>query len=225
MVSWLNCISWHLAERRTCPLMLGINGTHSLPLHLCMPFLGYLKVEMLGSSSQHLKIQSPSSTTVSYTVSNALPQSTRSSKFLFVLGIIFRILLCIFVLAVDVAKLQPIPYFQHLLLGPFNLQDVPTGLWASNVAALVDWRLIATGSVSILYFCSRKGYTGVNANLQPSPQPEVNSSQWRRYWSFKVLEFKHLPLLQHTYLPQPRGLSLQVRFRTLSFMKLSRDLR
>lgn len=130
---------------------------------------------MLRSSSQHLITQSPSSTAISYTVSNALPQSTRSAQILFVLGSILRVLLFVFVLAVDVAKLQSIPYFQNLLLGPFKLQNFHTGLWASNVAALVDWRLMATGSVFVLYFCLRKGYTGANANPQTDPACKIDS--------------------------------------------------
>jgi phosphatidylinositol N-acetylglucosaminyltransferase subunit H len=119
-------------------------------------------VEMLGSASQHLTKQSPSSTTISYTVSNALPQSTRPSKILFIFGIVFRVLLCFFVLAVDISKLQSVPHFQYLFSGVVDLQNVHTGRLALTISNCLDWRLVAASSFLIIYFCLRKGYTGVN---------------------------------------------------------------
>ncbi len=121
-------------------------------------------VEMLGSGSQHLFIRSPSSTTISYTVSNALPHSTRSSKLLFAVGNLFRVLLCLFVLAVDVAKLQSSSHLPQSFAGGINLQHVYTGSLAWSIATSVDWRVVAVGSLLVIYFCLRKGYTGASSN-------------------------------------------------------------
>jgi phosphatidylinositol N-acetylglucosaminyltransferase subunit H len=119
---------------------------------------------MFGSTSQNLTIYSPSSTTISYTVSNALPRSTRPSQILFVIGNVFRLLLCLFVLAVDVAKLQSIFLSEYLPIDTITLAKTMGGRLALNIANAVDWRLIAAGSSLVVYFCLRKGYTSESAS-------------------------------------------------------------
>jgi hypothetical protein len=123
---------------------------------------------MLRSASQHLTVHSPSSATISYTVSNALPRSTRASQILFALGNLLRTFLCIAVLAVDAAKLQLIPHPDH---GPIDLplfggQKTGPGALAWTIANAVDWRLLVAGSVLVIYFCLRKGYTGGSCELE-----------------------------------------------------------
>ncbi len=113
---------------------------------------------MFGPASQHLTIYSPSSTTISYTVSTALPRSTRPSKILFVLGNIFRIILCFLVLSIDIVKLQSLVKRWPITL--INLYDVAAGPMAMEIVISMDWRFLAVGSFLILYFCLRKGYTG-----------------------------------------------------------------
>jgi phosphatidylinositol N-acetylglucosaminyltransferase subunit H len=121
---------------------------------------------MLRSASQHLTVHSPSSTTISYTVSNALPRSTTSSQILFALGNLLRTFLCISVLAIDAAKLQSILYLAH---GPIDLplagRKTGPGALAWTVANAVDWRLLVAGSFLVIYFCLRKGYTGASLSL------------------------------------------------------------
>lgn len=115
---------------------------------------------MLRSASQHLTIGSPSSTTISYTVSNAFPRSTRSSQVLFVFGNVIRLLLCLFVLAIDIAKLQSPSYFQGSSIDIIDLESMAIGRLALSIAKSVDWRLVAVGSFLVLYFSLQKGYTG-----------------------------------------------------------------
>lgn len=115
---------------------------------------------MFRSGSQHLSVYSPSSTTVSYSVSNALPYSTRSSKLLFKVGIILRLLLCLFVFAVDFVKMQYLFHLDRWITGSGLVQNTGTGRLAAGLAKAVDWRILAAGSFLVVYFCLRKGYTG-----------------------------------------------------------------
>lgn len=136
---------------------------------------------MFGSASQHLVTYSPSSTTISYTVSNALPGSTRTSRIVFVLSNVFRMLLCLFVLAVDITKLHFIFHFEHLLANITELQDTVTGQLALNIARAADWRFVAAGSFLVFYFCLRKGYTGGNMSLDPNSKLCAEPTQRRLF--------------------------------------------
>ena len=118
---------------------------------------------MLRSASQHLTKYSPTSTTILYTVSHPPPRSSRSSKALFVLGNVCRVLLCLFVLAVDVAKLHSIFELQRWRSRMTSVQGSVIGRLASSIAKALDWRLVAAGSFLIIYLCLRKGYTGKSA--------------------------------------------------------------
>ena len=113
---------------------------------------------MFRSALQHLTIYSPSSTTVSYAVSNALPRSTRPSKILFALGNISRIILCLLVVTIDIVKLQS--FAKRWPIGFINFYEFAAGRLTMEIVKPVDWRLVATGSFLVLYFCLRKGYTG-----------------------------------------------------------------
>lgn len=119
------------------------------------------------STSQHLTVYSPSSTTISYTVSNALPRSTRPSKILFALGNISRIILCLLVLTIDIVKLQS--FVNKWPIGFINFYDFAAGRLTIEAVKPVDWRLVATGSFVVLYFCLRKGYTGEVAGSASHP--------------------------------------------------------
>jgi hypothetical protein len=129
--------------------------------------------DMFNSASQHLTVYSPSTTTISYTVSNALPRSTRSSKLLFVLGNVCRMILCLFVLVIDVAKLQSIFHFQHLPTGTASLQSTTAGRVALDIAKAADWRIVTAGSLFVIFFCLRKGYTGQNTVNQYNKSIEL----------------------------------------------------
>ncbi|KAF7505924.1 hypothetical protein GJ744_012459 [Endocarpon pusillum] len=112
---------------------------------------------MFRSASQHLAIYSPSNTTISYTVSNALHRSTRTSKILFALGNVSRIILCLLVLTIDIVKLQS--FVERWPIGFINFYDSAAGRLTIEIIKPLDWRLVATGSFLVLYFCLRKGYT------------------------------------------------------------------
>lgn len=151
-------------------LFFNLNDLLSANLQSYISLLRASPVEMLGSAPQHLAIYSPSSTTISYTVSNASSRSTRSSKIFFVLGNVLRTFLCLSVLAIDVAKLQSIPHLEHLPIGFDGLQQNFPGGVAWNFVRAVDWRLTAAGSFLVIYICLRKGYTGESTNNHHRPE-------------------------------------------------------
>lgn len=124
---------------------------------------------MFRSGSQHLSVYSPSSTTISYSVSNALPHSTRSSKLLFIAGMVLRLLSCLLVLAVDFAKMQSVFNPDRWAVGCHLLQNTGTGRLAASLAKAADWKILAAGSFLVVYFCLRKGYTGDNDSTTISP--------------------------------------------------------
>jgi hypothetical protein len=112
---------------------------------------------MFARPAQHLTIQSPSSTTISYTVSNASSNVTTSSKALSYLQGTLRICVCIYVLLVNVATTEVIfaPRALSTLLRLGLIEDA-----ARSIAKVLDWRITAVLSLVILYFCMRRGYTG-----------------------------------------------------------------
>jgi hypothetical protein len=117
---------------------------------------------MFARPAQHLTIQSPSSTTVSYMVSNASSSVTTSSKALSYLQGTLRICVCICVLLVDVATTEVIfaPRALSALLRLSLIEDA-----ARSIAKVFDWRVTAVLSLVILYLCMRRGYTGVALRL------------------------------------------------------------
>ena len=114
---------------------------------------------MFTRPAQHLTIQSPSSTTVSYTVSTASPETTPSSRLFWYLRIAVRVFLCVCVLLIDLATLENVlpRKYQIWQLGALRLH-FHEGL-AEHVANGLDWRLIALLSLFILYVSVRRRHT------------------------------------------------------------------
>jgi hypothetical protein len=117
---------------------------------------------MFARPAEHLTIQSPSSTTVSYTVSNASSSVTTSSKALSYLQGTLRICVCVYVLLVDVATVD-------VTFGPRALSALLRLSWvedpARSIAKVLDWRVTAVLSLVILYLCMRRRYTGATLRL------------------------------------------------------------
>jgi hypothetical protein len=117
---------------------------------------------MFTRPAQHLTIQSPSSTTISYTVSNASSNVARSSRILSYLQGTLRVLICIFVLLVDVAtaeiKFAPRPWDTFVTFG--FIENA-----ARTIPRVLDWRVITVLSFAILYLCIRRSYTGATHGL------------------------------------------------------------
>jgi hypothetical protein len=145
------------------------------------PSKQYMPSRMFRPASTHLTMYSPSSTTISYTVSDAPPRSTRLSRILFLLSNVFRLLLCLFVLAVDFAKLHSIFTLQQWPVDVTSLQDNVPGRLAFNIAKILDWRFVASGSFLVLYFCLRKGHTGEILDDHHSLNLRADSIQRRRF--------------------------------------------
>lgn len=115
---------------------------------------------MFSSASHHFTIISPSISTISYTVSNASPLSTPSSRVWSVLGHLCRILLCLFILAIDLAKLDSVSDLQLLPVDIVSFQNSLPGRFALSTANATDWRIVAAGSLVLIYLCLKKAYTG-----------------------------------------------------------------
>ena len=114
---------------------------------------------MLTGLAQYLSVQSPSATTVSYTVSNALPVVTPSFRLLRAVSAVPRVLLCVYVVLLDLVTadivLGPkisVPCVRDAL--PHYLETAVQG-----PARTLDWRIIGLLSLAILYFCARRRYT------------------------------------------------------------------
>ena len=180
---------------------------------------------MFTSAVKHLTIQSPSSTTISYTVSNAQPRTTRASKLFYVLGDVFRVVLCAFVLSVDLARLQSTPYFQQPLKEIIDFEDGRFDL-SLAIGRALDWRVLAVGSIIVLYLCLKKAYTGEEIlPLNLLFVQRLTTMQKRVFWCCEVSEYRQLRRLRPTCQPQPLDSYLRLKYRILSSMKPSRASR
>lgn len=109
-----------------------------------------------------LRIQRPSPTTVSFTVSNAPQRSNPSAKILFSFQILLRAILFGCVIFVAAARLR---HFALTRNGPiFPWQDVWSSPFAAKMCDLVDtynpWAIIVV-SAAVIYAVFRRGYTGM----------------------------------------------------------------
>jgi hypothetical protein len=148
----------------------------------------------------HLVIQSPSSATVSYTVSNALPDSTSSSKILSYVGSGLRVLLCLYVLLVDLQIIGALlgDGSKNRWLGVKGLEflDFPIRV----VPGLLDWRLIVLLSAVTVFLCLRRGHTGKGLpNWREGLHP-LTCAQRNHCSSSGVSAFRHLQA-RHTSFP------------------------
>ena len=115
--------------------------------------------KMLTGLAQYLSVQSPSATTVSYTVSNALPVVTPSFRLLRAVSAFLRVLLCVYVVLLDLVTAEIVlgpkisfPYVKDVL--PDYLDTA-----VQSPARTLDWRFIGVLSLAILYSCARRRYT------------------------------------------------------------------
>ncbi|KLJ06395.1 phosphatidylinositol glycan, class H [Blastomyces silverae] len=107
-----------------------------------------------------LSIERPSPTTALFTVSNASVRSTITSKALFALEVLLRVLLFTFVLLVNGALIR-----DYILT--FDDGIVPwEAVWSSSIGALAcriadrqRWQLVCPVSAVLVYIIFRRGYT------------------------------------------------------------------
>ncbi|EER26568.1 hypothetical protein CPC735_007410 [Coccidioides posadasii C735 delta SOWgp] len=107
-----------------------------------------------------LLVERPSPTTVLFTVSNAPSRSSITSKLLFYLEILLRVIIFAAVLLVDAAKLRDYAFCQDGIIPWSNVWSSPAGLMACHIADRHLWQVIAPSSAVLLYLMVRKGYTG-----------------------------------------------------------------
>ena len=120
---------------------------------------------MFTRRAHYLAIQSPSSTTVSYTVSNAVPDNTTSSRiFSYARGAI-RVLTCISTILFDLA-LARITFRLDYSDSYLNLLSLGFVENAAQAALNVfDWRPVIFSSFLILYISLRRAHTGQHCRL------------------------------------------------------------
>ncbi|PGH07187.1 phosphatidylinositol glycan, class H [Blastomyces parvus] len=107
-----------------------------------------------------LSAQRPSPTTALFTVSNASVRSTITSKALFALEVLLRVLLFTFVLLVNGALIR-----DYILT--FDDGFVPwEAVWSSGIGALAcriadrqQWQLVCPVSAVLVFIIFRRGYT------------------------------------------------------------------
>ncbi|KAL2387119.1 hypothetical protein RJZ90_000152 [Blastomyces dermatitidis] len=109
-----------------------------------------------------LSIERPSPTTALFTVSNVSVRSTITSKALFALEVLLRVLLFTFVLLVNGALIRD--YILTFDDGIVRWEAV----WSSSIGALAcriadrqQWQLVCPVSAMLVYIIFRRGYTGL----------------------------------------------------------------
>ncbi|KAL2372167.1 phosphatidylinositol glycan, class H [Blastomyces gilchristii SLH14081] len=107
-----------------------------------------------------LSIERPSPTTALFTVSNVSVRSTITSKALFALEVLLRVLLFTFVLLVNGALIRD--YILTFDDGIMRWEAV----WSSSIGALAcriadrqQWQLVCPVSAMLVYIIFRRGYT------------------------------------------------------------------
>jgi hypothetical protein len=113
---------------------------------------------MIARPSKTLTVDSPSPTTVSYSVSN---KRHPKSKLIARLRATARVVLICYALLIDLAKAQktiglgPVSSYTDLIL-KFSLTNPLVQLVASHA----DWWILAVLTAITLYVCLRRNYTG-----------------------------------------------------------------
>src|SRR5271170_5217735 len=113
---------------------------------------------MFSRSSHRLSIRSPSSTTISYTVSDRLHPA---SRILTPLKHAIRVILISYVLLADLAKVQSSFNISGLDSSVEILLNVSLiGSFIRGVAKSYDWWVLLLCTASTLWLCLRRDYTG-----------------------------------------------------------------
>src|SRR2546421_3243637 len=111
---------------------------------------------MFTRPAQHLTIHSPSTTAVFYTVSNAPSRMTRSSIILSYLLVSLRVLVCIWVVLVDIATAEVVfaPKTWTTFI-PFGSVENA----ARHIAKILDWRVTVISSFLLFHLSQKRLFT------------------------------------------------------------------
>jgi phosphatidylinositol glycan class H protein len=109
-----------------------------------------------------LSISQPSPATVLFSISNAPTRDTLTAKLIFYLEALLRILICLFVLLIDLAKLHGLGYFRNGAATWDRVGASSIGALAFRVAEGHRWQVVAACSGLVIYLAFRKGYTGAS---------------------------------------------------------------
>lgn len=138
--------------------------------------------------SPRLTVQRPSPTTNLFTVSNAPARRTWSSKLLFGIEVILRIVGFVSVFFIDLAKIR------HVISGN-GTWDIGSEFWSTTVGSLscriadqYTWPVIAISSAIITYIVWRKGYTEESLMVIRGLGIQTSTSS-SMYWSSAATRF------------------------------------
>ncbi|EQL34450.1 phosphatidylinositol glycan, class H [Blastomyces dermatitidis ATCC 26199] len=107
-----------------------------------------------------LSIERPSPTTALFTVSNVSVRSTITSKALFALEVLLRVLLFTFVLLVNGALIRDyILIFDDGIVRWEAVWSSSIGALACRIADRQQWQLVCPVSAMLVYIIFRRGYT------------------------------------------------------------------
>lgn len=175
-----------------------------------------------------LRVQRPSPTTVSFTVSNAPRRSSPPAKILFAFQVLIRAILFCCVIIVGITRLRHVFFYQDGRFIPW--QDVWSSSVGSKVCDLVDtynnpWA-IAVISALIVWGVFRRGYTGMKVEKDALFVHSLMIVMQRNHSWLSAASASKLP--PHP-LPISRLLRLDLfpprKYKTSSSTKRLRDLR
>ncbi|KAL1971262.1 hypothetical protein VTN77DRAFT_214 [Rasamsonia byssochlamydoides] len=133
-----------------------------------------------------LTVRRPSPTTVCFTVSNAPSRHTWPAKLAFCAEVLLRILVFIFVLLVDAAKLRHSFLVENGLWN--DIWSTALGGFACRVADHYGWSIIAGVSALLIYAVWRKGYTEESLLVIRGLGIQTSTSS-SMYWSSAATRF------------------------------------
>ncbi|KAL1986201.1 hypothetical protein VTN96DRAFT_6716 [Rasamsonia emersonii] len=136
-----------------------------------------------------LTVRRPSPTTVCFTVSNAPSRHTWPAKLAFCAEVLLRILVFIFVLLVDAAKLRHSLLAENGFLGlGSDVWSTSLGSFACRIADRYGWSIIAGVSALLIYAVWRKGYTEESLLVIRGLGVQTSTSS-SMYWSSAATRF------------------------------------
>ncbi|KAI5287361.1 hypothetical protein KEM54_006046 [Ascosphaera aggregata] len=123
--------------------------------------------------SAWLAIYRPSPTTVRFTVSDAPSRKTVTAKAIYLVELILRVLVFLFVISVNMVKAKRNLHVLKKSVSYLPMNDgwlrVTVGTVIHNIAERYNWIIVVTSSAILIHLVMRKGYTGVS---------QWQSSEW-----------------------------------------------
>ncbi|KAN0083226.1 GPI-GlcNAc transferase complex, PIG-H component domain containing protein [Elaphomyces granulatus] len=138
----------------------------------------------------HLTVQHPSPSTVSFSVSNAPTCLTLAAKLAFGIKLATRILLFLFVLFINAAKLCRTSSFAQSKSDALwqDLWSTTVGTLAGRIADTYSWPVVAGLVTVLIYVVFRRGHTEESLLVIRGLGIQTSTS-WAMYWSTAATRF------------------------------------